>query len=644
MAVPTWKTQAAPTGGESLKASADANKQLIEGLGKISQGVKCTSDEYGNIIKNEAYAALSNVIPGVTDKGVVIPGESRAAARKRTVAENPDSFSSSFLDSKAMDNLEKTLSALDAGKKKVDDKSRVMDQVNKLSQLDPIENPEAAREMMNTFARFNKTNDISDTDNDLKQYADAILRNTNVKLNAQTVIDAGGVLGNERSYTPEVIANVRKTIEQGVRAQNRGASDTEVQKTVTRILSGSPLGAAFKRQTAAEGGKTLLDYERTTLARQIADAYETGSHEDLVAAVNKGNKWVIENPEANPEKIAFLTKPIIRALDDMKVDILGIWNTETTNSRSGTQSEQKKFRDALYNKYREAFPGLDRSILNKQISEDIQNNTTLSAIITSGNAIAEFETKYMRESREQINALKGKQRDLVLDIRYNGLAAVIGKSLEKTLNATFGEKLTGMKRNDLYDQVNKVTKKIRAAFPKLEVYQQATLDVAIHKLLTKMGGYDGDGGWIPWDRADFPLMTIDKHSDMSDANVNELLEELVEYLPQKRDRTAGSIRAQAQGEELLEARIKQYMKLNPLREDFGEGKIETRTTRQRKIKAKYERLRAEGHGYDPEHWPELIGKAYDKTRNWLKGLFNQDMIKRSPGAGVQSLRDTGERT
>ena len=226
MAVPTWKTQAAPTGGESLKASADANKQLIEGLGKISQGVKGTSDEYGNIIKNEAYAALSNVIPGVTDEGVVIPGESRAAARKRTVAENPDSFSSSFLDSKAMDNLEKTLGALDAGKKKVDDKSRVMDQVNKLSQLDPIENPEAAREMMNTFARFNKTNDISDTDNDLKQFADAILRNTNVKLDAQTVIDAGGVLGTERSYTPEVIANVRKTIEQGVRAQNRGASDT----------------------------------------------------------------------------------------------------------------------------------------------------------------------------------------------------------------------------------------------------------------------------------------------------------------------------------------------------------------------------------------------------------------------------------
>ena len=92
---------------------------------------------------------------------------------------------------------------MDAGKKKIDDKTTVMDQLGKLAQLDPIKNPEAAREMMNTFARFNKTNDISDADDNLKEYADAILRNTSVKLDARTIKEAGGVLGTERSYTPE---------------------------------------------------------------------------------------------------------------------------------------------------------------------------------------------------------------------------------------------------------------------------------------------------------------------------------------------------------------------------------------------------------------------------------------------------------
>jgi len=110
MAVSTWKTQAAPTGGESLRAAADANKQLIAGLGKISTSIDEGSDTYGDIIKNEAYNVLSNIIPE--------QGESRAAARKRTIAGDPDAFSSSFLGTKAMDNLEKTLSALDSGKKK----------------------------------------------------------------------------------------------------------------------------------------------------------------------------------------------------------------------------------------------------------------------------------------------------------------------------------------------------------------------------------------------------------------------------------------------------------------------------------------------------------------------------------------------
>ena len=265
-------------------------------------------------------------------------------------------------------------------------------------------------------------------------------------------------------------------------------------------------------------------------------------------------------------------------------------------------------------------------------SEDIQKNATLSAIINSGNAIAEFETKYMRDSRQAINEFKGEQRDLVLNIRKNGLTAVIGKSLEKTINETLPEeKLKDINRSDLYDQVNLTIKKIKRAFPNLQPYQEATLDVAIHKLLTKMGGYDGDGGWIPWDRADFPIMTIDKHSDMSKANVNELLDELKDYLPQKRDRTAGSIKAQAQGGELLEARISQYMEKNPLPVDFGQRQIESRTTKQRKIKAKYERLRKEGHIYDPEHWPELAGKALE----WVKKQFQQDMIKAQKG-GIQT--------
>ncbi len=89
MAVPTWRSQAAPSFEAPLRTVGQANKALVEGLGKISKGIEDTSDEYGDIVKNEAYNVLSNVMPE--------PGESRAAARKRTIADNPSAFSSSFL-------------------------------------------------------------------------------------------------------------------------------------------------------------------------------------------------------------------------------------------------------------------------------------------------------------------------------------------------------------------------------------------------------------------------------------------------------------------------------------------------------------------------------------------------------------------
>ncbi len=132
-----------------------------------------------------------------------------------------------------------------------------------------------------------------------------------------------------------------------------------------------------------------------------------------------------------------------------------------------------------------------------------------------------------------------------------------------------------------------------------------------------MGGYDGDGGWIPWDRPDFPIMTIDKHSDMSKAKVNELLDEVRKYLPKKRDRTAGSINAQEKGGELLESRISQYMNDNPLPDNFGQRQVESRTKKAQRIRSQYDRYRAEGHWFDPEAWPSMArNSSIGKFLGW----------------------------
>lgn len=609
MAIPTWRNMAAPK--LSTEDISRANANSVAAMDKILKGFTDLDDTSGDIMKTQATNALSNVIPNA--------GESRAAARERFVQANPDAFSSSYLDADVMSDIKTSLSALDAGKKKIDDENIIMGEVEQLEGINPMENPAEARTALNNIHTQNRLNNVSDSDNRLKYYSDQLLRGTKFELTEQTLIDAGGVLNDERSYTPEVIANVRQSIEDKIRKDNLGASDEQIKLKVSEILSKSPLQAAFKRQQTAEGGKTLLDYERQNLAKGIANAYATGNNDELIKAVRKGSIWVAQHPEADPTKIDFLTKPIIRALDDMEVNILDIWNTTTKDkygrsSTAATQSQQTKFRDALYDKYREKFPELDSSIIDKQVSVDIQGNSTLRAIINSGNAISEFQTKQMREDYEAINKFHGEQRDLLFDIRKNSLESVVSKSLEKTLNATFdGEKLSGVKRSDLYDQVNLTINKLKSAFPKLEPHQQATFDIAVHKFITQDGGYDGDGGWIPWDRADFPLMTIDKHSDMSNAGINELVDRLKKYLPQVRDRTPG---ARKKGAQLLEAKIEQILTKNPLPENFGQRNIDSRTRRRQKTRAKYDALRAQGKWYDPEAWPGLVGEALEWVKEW----------------------------
>ena len=605
--VPTWRSQAAPSFDAALEAVADANKQQTEGMLQLAKGIGDTSDEYGDIVKNQAYNVLSKAIPK--------EGQTLAEARKDT-REDPDNaelFGSSWLGAKEMDAMEKTLGALDASKQKVKSRSTVMEQVRRLAAVDPLKDPAEAREMMNDFTQFNKLNNISDSDDQLKEYADTLLRNTKVQLNEQTLENAGGILGNERSYTPEVIANVKRTVEDKIRVQNRAASDKEIKAKVTEVLSQSPLGAAFARQTDLYKTKSLIDIEREGLAERVANANATGNNDDLIEAVKYASTWITRHPEASQEDIAFLAEPISRAMDDMDVNLLDIWRKTNGNSTAATQSEQTAFRDALYSTYRAKFPDLPSSIIDQQVARDIQGNTTLRAFINSGNAISEFQTKRMREDYEALNKFHGEQRDLLFKIRKSNLQSVVGQDLEKTLNATFGKKLTGIKRSDLYDQVNLTIKKIKRAFPNLEPHQQATLDIAIYKFITTDGGYDGDGSWIPWDRADFPLMTVDKHSDMSKAKINELLDQLKTYLPDKRDRVAG---AQKEGAVLLEERIAAIMEKNPLPENFGQGNVDSRTKKAMKQKSWLSRFNLNKPQLTREQIAEQYKEEMGKGLSW----------------------------
>ena len=293
MAVPTWRSQAAPSFEAPLRTVGQANKALIEGLGKISKGIEDTSDEYGDIVKNEAYNTLSNIMPE--------PGESRAAARQRAIAENPGAFDSSFLGSKEMDNLEKTLSGLDAGKKQTDDRNWTMGKVRELEGINPLENPDQARTLLNDIYKESKLTNRSDPDKQLESYSAALLRSTDYKLTDDVIERSGGIIGDESTLTEEVVTKVRKDVADHVRRNNLYASEAQVKSTVDRILRESKHGNALTRGLKRDQDLSYTDRLKNNIANSIVDAK---TYEERRDAINKGSRLIKRNPNWSQEDAA----------------------------------------------------------------------------------------------------------------------------------------------------------------------------------------------------------------------------------------------------------------------------------------------------------------------------------------------------
>jgi hypothetical protein len=551
MTIPTWRTQAAPDSAAALKAVAEANKQQSLGMATIAKSIGGGSDAYGDIVKNEAYNILSNVIPG--------QGESRAAARQRTIddPENKEMFDSSFLD---MDTLETTLSALDASKKKIDDENILMNEIDQLESIDPAENPRGVRDLVNRFTKENRLGNVADPNNRLKYYGDELLRDTPYTLDPGTIADAGGIVGSETTYTPDVVAKVRKKVTDQVRSDNLGASETAIEARVNKIFKESEYGAAFTRGIDYDKALTPKDRIFKKMASKITDASDTTSQ---IAAINEASRTFAANPQWDPTEADFLTQPIIRALNDMtyaypqpdgstiegKVDPLKIWR-QLGLSGDGRLSEQRIFLDEMYKIYRSKFTELPKKVIDQKIRQDIADNGTISTVISAGNTIAELKADKFKKDIQQWNDHDAIVQEFFLD--GSPVENKTGDALLANLEKKYGktkewQELKSDSVGKLYKQVQIVSDKIKKAFTyksgknagmsTLKPWHEDTLDLAIFRMLSKTGGYDANTGFMNLTDPDFTITTIDPNGEMAKADANILVDELQRWLPKNRDRT-----------------------------------------------------------------------------------------------------------
>ena len=578
MAIPTWRNIAAPQ--LSTQDISRANANSVAAMDKMLGGFTDLDDTAADIMKTQATNALSNVTPN--------EGESRAASRERFVQANPDAFGSSYLDVDAMSGIEKSLSALDAGKKKISDENTIMGAVEQIEGINPMENPVEARTALNNIHTQNRLNNVSDPNKRLKYYSDQLLRNTPYTLSPDTIKRHGGIIGNESTYTPDVVAKVRKDITERIRKDNIGATEQQVETKVNQVFKESEYGAAFTRGIKYDESLTFKDRTFKKIAKDISDAPDVDTR---IAAINKASRVFAENPQWNPEEADFLTQPIIRALDDMdyaytnkdgtktagKVDPLKIWR-QLQLGEDGNLKDQRTFLNKMYEVYRSKFTELPKKVIDQKIRQDIAENGTISAVIKAGNTIAELKSDAFRDTLSQWNKKSQETQKFFLDDRpvYSKAGDALLENLKKKYGNT--EEWKALKADgigELYKQVRIVSGKLKKAFtypkghPKagqntLESWQEDTFDLAVFRMLSHMGGYDPNTGFMNFKDPNFSITSIDPTSEMAKVDTNILMDELQRWLPANRDRTPNARKEIKKSKSAsFDQRVNQYLQDNP---------------------------------------------------------------------------------
>jgi hypothetical protein len=278
--------------------------------------------------------------------------------------------------------------------------------------------------------------------------------------------------------------------------------------------------------------------------------------------------------------------------------------------------------------YRSKFATLPKKVIDQKIRNDIASNKTLSAMINSGNTIAEFRAKRLEDALTGMNQYTNKLNKFWLRKKETPVSKMIADDLFDKIKRKLPEvEWTGLKLAKLNQQTQKVANKMRKVFTHpegatnaagediagtstLTEGNQATFDLALYRFLTQMGGYDPDKGFIPFDDADFTVMTIDENSDMSKADVNKLMEGLQKYLPEMSDRKASVRKAYKSGKAgvLLDDQIRTFLKNHP--------PVSTnRPPTKEEIAARYEREMGKGlTWYNPESWIQ-----------WFKDTYGEDI-------------------
>lgn len=525
-----WTPDDAPSFAGSFSLIDKAVGRMSEARKGIGTGLGGAFDQVGEGIVENTKTELMNL---TTD-----------ADRAAYLEENP----SSFYSPTEMMNFRNQLMATDKKRKKETDRLTILDQSK---ELDSIADVTLRRQALGEIQQKNKYANINDDEGIHKARVTDMLGEQSFALTKNIIEEAGADPNDETTFNPDVEQKVFDILDRKIKEQYYGADNATIQAKRNEAIRASRFGGMFSRRTAERKQMSTSDIRIENYSHAIMDAIDAQDASELETQVNEASKFLLAHPKLDENQTNWITMPILKALQSVEIDADAEWDRINGEGAKGTIANQNKFGRQMTKFYQDKFRFLPQAVIDKQIANLISRSDTLKRKIGLADLQRKYKTKADTLYMETQLGIKKKNLDILSEMRTSSVDSTISRKIEDILQKYEGpDVLKKGFRAKLMNQVANTVKKVKGLFSNdsgvstLKPAQQSTLDLALYRFLTNTAAYDADDGWIPFDRPDLIIATMNEASwsDMKDLSEQRLLEGLKSFLPPRQDRAKASRR------------------------------------------------------------------------------------------------------
>tara|TARA_R110002020_G_scaffold14753_1_gene52531 strand:- start:14551 stop:16338 length:1788 start_codon:yes stop_codon:yes gene_type:complete len=366
--------------------------------------------------------------------------------------------------------------------------------------------------------------------------------NADITVSPETIQAALGVgmdMTNPDSFGQAAYDRAISTISDKLEKEWTGIRDKSVfDQRAKDLLSKSQWGQNFDRQTKLEAGETTQGIRLKGHSEAITAAINTRNPDLVDTKINDLLTFVREKNitgDALKPFNEFINIGLERTVSDPK----GVFESLYTNSefvKNGSPyispTQAQGLENELRARYRNKFPNLTDAQLNTRVASDMKKDGSMAYAIQRGKELLKYKGNLRAQEMKQTAKFHGDQKQVLLDIKQQGLEKYIGAKLQDKLGKFMdpeGEEYAKMLRqsSQVIGNIKKLFSDKNGNFVLADTEAEEAFNLAINRAVFGGGALRKDF----WTAGDLILPGASISEDANKLSEQSLMRAFVRALP-----------------------------------------------------------------------------------------------------------------